>query len=72
MASEGLERIPPHNEEAEKSVLGAVLLDKDAFVAYYNSVKGTGIKESAVLTELLKRGISDRLVTENKLCSSFS
>ena len=30
MASEGLERIPPHNEEAEKSVLGAVLLDKDA------------------------------------------
>ncbi|MBE6032721.1 MAG: replicative DNA helicase [Clostridiales bacterium] len=30
MASAGLERIPPHNEDAEKSVLGAVLLDKDA------------------------------------------
>lgn len=24
------ERIPPHNEEAEKSVLGAVMLSKDA------------------------------------------
>ncbi len=26
-----MERIPPHNDEAEKSVLGAVLLDKDVF-----------------------------------------
>lgn len=34
-----------------------ILLDKDAFVSYYNSVKGTGVTESQVLTALLKRGI---------------
>ena len=26
-------RIPPHSSEAEKSVLGALLLDKDAIIA---------------------------------------
>ena len=26
-----IERIPPHNEEAERSVLGAAMLNKDAF-----------------------------------------
>ena len=26
-----MERIPPHNDEAEKSVLGAILIDKDVF-----------------------------------------
>jgi len=26
-------RLPPHNEEAEQSVLGALLLDKDAIIA---------------------------------------
>ena len=25
-----IERIPPHNDEAERSVLGSALLDKDA------------------------------------------
>lgn len=34
-----------------------ILLDREAFVTYYNSVKGTGIKESTVLTNLLKMGI---------------
>ena len=34
-----------------------ILLDKAAYIEYYNSVKGTGIKESAVLTNLLKMGI---------------
>ena len=33
------------------------LLDKDAFISYYNSVKGTGIKESQVLKDLLAKGI---------------
>ena len=28
-----MERIPPHSDEAEKSVLGAVLIDQDAFFA---------------------------------------
>ncbi len=30
MATENFERIPPHNLEAEESVLGAVLIDRDA------------------------------------------
>ena len=34
-----------------------VLLDKGAFVNYYNSVKGSGIKESEVLKNLLAKGI---------------
>lgn len=34
-----------------------VLLDKAAFIEYYNSVKGTGVKESAILSTLLARGI---------------
>ncbi len=34
-----------------------VLLDKDAFISYYNSVKGTGVKESQVLNDLLAKGI---------------
>lgn len=34
-----------------------ILLDKDAFISYYNSVKGTGIKESAILKNLLAKGI---------------
>lgn len=34
-----------------------VLLDKNAFVSYYNSVKGTGIKESEILKNLLAKGI---------------
>lgn len=34
-----------------------ILVDKDAFVTYYNSVKGTGIKEAEVLSYLLKHKI---------------
>lgn len=33
------------------------LLNKDAFVSYYNSVKGSGIKESEILKNLLAKGI---------------
>ncbi len=32
-ASRQMERIPPHSDEAEKSVLGAILMDKDVFFA---------------------------------------
>jgi len=32
MSKETSGRIPPHNEEAEVSVLGAILLEKDAIV----------------------------------------
>lgn len=34
-----------------------ILLDKDAFVSYYKSVRGTGVKEKAVLSYLLANGI---------------
>ncbi len=34
-----LERIPPHNEEAEKSVLGAAMLDKDALLDVLEKVR---------------------------------
>ncbi|MEG0662782.1 MAG: DnaB-like helicase N-terminal domain-containing protein, partial [Anaerovoracaceae bacterium] len=34
-----MERIPPHNEEAEKSVLGAAMLDKDALYDVAEKVK---------------------------------
>ncbi len=33
------ERIPPHNDEAEKSVLGAVLMDKEVFFTVSDIVK---------------------------------
>ena len=33
-----------------------ILVNKDAFIDYYQSVKGTGIKESAVLRYLLAQG----------------
>ena len=32
-------RVPPHSDEAEKSVLGAVLIDKDAVVAVAQFLK---------------------------------
>ena len=33
------DRIPPHNIEAEKAVLGACLLDKDAIVYVLDQIK---------------------------------
>lgn len=34
-----MEKIPPHNEEAEKSILGASLLSKDALINIMDIVK---------------------------------
>ncbi len=34
-----MERIPPHNDEAEKSVLGAILIDKEAFYGVSDILK---------------------------------
>jgi len=33
-------RVPPHSEEAEKSVLGALLIDKDAIVEVAEFLRG--------------------------------
>ena len=34
------------------------LVNKDAFVAYYNSVRGTGVKDSEILRYLLEHNIA--------------
>ena len=34
------------------------LVNKDAFVAYYKTVQGTGVKDSQVLRYLLENGIA--------------
>lgn len=34
-----------------------ILVNKEAFIEYYNKVKGTGMKESTVLNNLLKQKI---------------
>ena len=36
------------------------LLDKNAFVAYYKSVQGTGVKDSQILKDLIAKGIVTR------------
>jgi len=33
-----------------------VLVNKEAFVSYYKSVEGTGMKDSEILTNLIKKG----------------
>lgn len=37
-----------------------ILVDKAAFVSYYNSVKGTGVKDSQVIRYLLDNGIAKK------------
>ncbi|MEJ7840105.1 MAG: DnaB-like helicase N-terminal domain-containing protein, partial [Thermomicrobiales bacterium] len=36
---ESAERLPPHNIEAEQSVLGALMLDRDAIIRVASYVK---------------------------------
>ena len=36
-----VERIPPHNDEAERSALGAMMLDRDKLSEILEVVKGT-------------------------------
>ena len=57
-----IERIPPHAEAAEKSVLGAVLIDKDIFFKVSDIVKADDFYSAAnkeiyaAMTELNSRG----------------
>lgn len=37
-----------------------ILVDKAAFVAYYNSVKDEGLKDSQILKNLLAKGIAKK------------
>ena len=40
------EKIPPHNKEAEQSVLGAAMLDKDALFDVLETVKADDLEET--------------------------
>lgn len=37
-----------------------ILIDKDAFVSYYKSVQGQGLKDSQILKTLLAKGIAKK------------
>lgn len=42
-----IERIPPHNEEAERSVLGAAMLNKEVLFDILEEVKEDDFKSEA-------------------------
>lgn len=64
-----LEKIPPHNNEAEKSVLGAALLSKDALADVIDIVKDKDFYSAAhkeifsIMVELFTNNISVDIVT---------
>lgn len=73
-------RVPPHNNEAEQSVLGSVMLDKDAIIKIADIVKpGDFYKEShnliyKTILELYEQqepidvlSLSNKLEEKNKL-----
>lgn len=37
--ADNMERIPPHSDEAEKSVLGAIMIDKNALFDVLEALK---------------------------------
>lgn len=63
------EKIPPHNKEAEQSVLGAAMLDKDALFDVLETVKADDFYDAAhkevydVILELGRRNESVDIVT---------
>lgn len=64
-----LEKIPPHNTEAEKSVLGAALLSKDALADVIDIVKDKDFYSAAhkeifsIMVELFTNNVSVDIVT---------
>lgn len=63
------EKIPPHNKEAEQSVLGAAMLDKDALFDVLETVKAEDFYDAAhkevydVILDLARRNESVDIVT---------
>ena len=63
------ERIPPHNDDAEKSVLGAALMDSEAFFKVSDVVKADDFYSNAhkeiyaAMTDLYAKGEPIDLVT---------
>lgn len=72
---EVLERIPPHSLEAEKSVLGAVLMDKEVFFAVSEFVRDEDFYSDAhkeifrSMTELYQKGEPIDIIT---VCNCLS
>ena len=69
-----IERIPPHNEEAEKSVLGAVMLSKDALFDVMEEVRSQDFYNELhkeifeAISELFKKsGAVDTLTVSEEL-----
>lgn len=64
-----IERVPPHNSDAEKSVLGAGMLSKDALADAIDAVKAEDFYDAAnkeiftVMVELFRNNISVDIVT---------
>ncbi|MFQ9893258.1 MAG: DnaB-like helicase N-terminal domain-containing protein, partial [Emergencia sp.] len=64
-----VEKIPPHNGEAEKSVLGAALLSKDALADVIDEVEADDFYDAAhkeifaVMVELFRNNVSVDIVT---------
>lgn len=64
-----IEKIPPHNAEAEKSVLGASMLSKDALADVIDVINADDFYDSAhkeiftVMVELFRNNVSVDIVT---------
>ncbi|MCQ2551951.1 MAG: replicative DNA helicase [Clostridia bacterium] len=64
-----IERIPPHNDDAEKSVLGAALIDSEAFIKISDIVKADDFYSNAhkeiyaAMIDLYQKGQPIDLVT---------
>ncbi len=64
-----MERIPPHNDEAEKSVLGAVLIDREVFFKVSEVIGSADFYKDAhkeifeAMTELFRRSEPIDVVT---------
>ena len=69
------ERIPPHSIEAEKSVLGAILMDKDVFFAISEHIKDEDFYSDAhkeifrAMVDLYRRGEPLDVIT---VCDSLT
>lgn len=69
-----IKRVPPHSIEAEQSVVGAMLMDKEAILVASEIIRGEDFYQSAygvmfdTMVELYTEGIAVDLITlQNKL-----
>ena len=64
-----IKRVPPHNDEAERSVIGAMLMDKDAIMTAAEMLNGDDFYQTAygilfdAMVELFNEGQPVDLIT---------